>query len=195
MCFNALYACEEVIIPIDMSLFSLRGVTKLLEIIILLKDKLGHDVTSRALITMYDYRTRYARRVLEKVKEEFGKNVFETVIRYNIRLRETVDYGVPIGDYDKHAIGYIDYENLAEEIIRAEAVTMQQGLNTLNMAQDILHKAEEYIDRVAKSPEVSQTMSERGECSSYLGRSSYPEMVEAIAAESIDPVVKDEDEI
>ena len=39
LCFNALRACQEVIIPIDMSLFSLRGVAKLLEIIILLKDK------------------------------------------------------------------------------------------------------------------------------------------------------------
>jgi len=61
LCFNALRACEEVIIPIDMSLFSLRGVAKLLEIIILLKDKIGHDVKSRALITMYDRRTRYSR--------------------------------------------------------------------------------------------------------------------------------------
>ncbi|MBW2320165.1 MAG: ParA family protein [Deltaproteobacteria bacterium] len=93
LCFNALRACEEVIIPIDMSLFSLRGVSKLLEIIILLKDKTGHDVKSRALITMYDRRTRYSRVVLEKVKTEFGDNVFETVIRYNIRLRETADCG------------------------------------------------------------------------------------------------------
>jgi len=95
LCFNALRACEEVIIPIDMSLFSLRGVAKLLEIIILLKDKVGHDIKSRALITMYDRRTRYSRVVLEKVKAEFGNDLFDTVIRYNIRLRETADYGLP----------------------------------------------------------------------------------------------------
>jgi len=47
LCFNALRACEEVIIPIDMSLFSLRGVAKLLEIIILLKDKVGGNGRSR----------------------------------------------------------------------------------------------------------------------------------------------------
>ena len=156
LCFNALRACDEVIIPIDMSLFSLRGVAKLIEIIILLKDKVGHDIKSRALITMYDRRTRYSRIVLEKVQAEFGDNVFETVIRYNIRLRETADCGMPVGDYDKNAIGHKDYESLAEEIIRSEATRMYQNLNTLRVAQDILQKTEEYIDMAVKSPGIEQ---------------------------------------
>ena len=74
-----------------MSLFSLRGVAKLVEIILLIKDKLGHEIRPRALITMYDHRTRYSKQVLQKVKETFGSNVFESAIRYNIRLRETVE--------------------------------------------------------------------------------------------------------
>lgn len=145
LCFNALRACDEVIIPIDMSLFSLRGVAKLIEIITLIKEKVGHDVKSRALITMYDRRTRYSRIVLEKVQAEFGNNVFNTVIRYNIRLRETADLGLPVGDYDKNAIGHEDYENLAEEIINLEAAKNQQTLSTLNATQDILNNTEEYI--------------------------------------------------
>ena len=145
LCFNALRACDEVIIPIDMSLFSLRGVTKLIEIITLIKEKVGHDIKSRALITMYDRRTRYSRVVLEKVQTEFGNNVFDTVIRYNIRLRETADHGLPVGDYDKYSIGHMDYENLAEEIINLDATENQQPLSALNVAQDILNSTEEYI--------------------------------------------------
>jgi chromosome partitioning protein len=145
LCFNALRACDEVIIPIDMSLFSLRGVTKLIEIITPIKEKVGHDIKSRALITMYDRRTRYSRVVLEKVQTEFGNNVFDTVIRYNIRLRETADLGLPVGDYDKYAIGHMDYENLAEEIINLDAAENQQPLSALNVAQDILNNTEEYI--------------------------------------------------
>ena len=145
LCFNALRACDEVIIPLDMSLFSLRGVTKLIEIITLIKEKVGHDIKSRALITMYDRRTRYSRVVLEKVQTEFGNNVFDTVIRYNIRLRETADHGLPVGDYDKYSIGHMDYENLAEEIINLDATENQQPLSALNVAQDILNSTEEYI--------------------------------------------------
>ena len=190
LCFNALRASDEVIIPIDMSLFSLRGVAKLIEMITLLKDKLGHDVKSRALVTMYDRRTRYSRIVLEKVKAEFGDNVFDTVIRYNIRLRETADLGLPVGDYDKHAIGHADYENLAEEVVNLETAGIHQNLNTLNVAQDILQKTEEYM----KSPGIEQPYSEMDEPSTYPVQSNYSKMVEVIATKSADSFYNDEDE-
>jgi len=163
LCINAMRACDEVIIPIDMSLFSLRGVAKLVEIILLFREKLGHEIRPRALITMYDPRTRYSRRVLEKVKETFGRNVFESAIRYNIRLRETVDHGVPIGDYDKHAIGYQDYEALAEELIRAEAESQHLEQPIVETAREILLNTEDYMDRVKKSHE-EQDLSQADTC-------------------------------
>jgi len=206
--FNALRACDEVIIPIDMSLFSLRGVAKLIEIIIMLKEKIGHDIKSRALITMYDRRTRYSRVVLEKVQAEFGNNVFDTVIRYNIRLRETADLGLPVGDYDKNAIGHIDYENLAEEVIRSEEARIYQNLNTSNVTQDLLKKTEEYIDTAAEFSEDELTGSEMGEFSedestaseieefsAYSSQSNYSQMVDVIANRSTGSFSNDEDEI
>ena len=206
LCFNALRACDEVIIPIDMSLFSLRGVAKLIEIIILLKDKIGHDIKSRALITMYDRRTRYSRTVLEKVQEEFGNNVFDTVIRYNIRLRETADLGLPVGDYDKNAIGHMDYENLAEEVIRSEETRTYQNLNTSNASQDMWQKTEKYIDAAAKLPEDEPPASEMEEFyedespaseveefPAYSSQSNYSQMIEAIANRSTDSFSNDED--
>ncbi len=206
--FNALRACDEVIIPIDMSLFSLRGVAKLIEIIILLKDKTGHDIQSRALITMYDRRTRYSRTVLEKVQAEFGDNVFDTVIRYNIRLRETADLGLPVGDFDKNSIGHMDYENLAEEVIRSEKTRMYQDFNTSNAVQDMLQKTEEYIDTAPELTEDESTASEMEEFSedespaseieefsSYSSQSNYSQMIEAIATRSNDSFFNDEDGI
>jgi chromosome partitioning protein len=182
LCFNALRACKEVIIPIDMSLFSLRGVEKLLEIVILLKAKLGHEIASRALITMFDNRTRYSRRVLEKVKDQFGRDAFETVIRYTIRLRETVDCGLPISDYDKHAIGNKDYDTLAEELIRVEAgAECDAGRGVLNDAQTILQKTGAYIGTASETAEPGMA---DGDGEEYPGaglRSSYSEMIEAIA--------------
>jgi len=208
LCFNALRACDEVIIPIDMSLFSLRGVAKLIEIIIMLKDKIGHDIKSRALITMYDRRTRYSRTVLEKVQAEFGNNVFDTVIRYNIRLRETADLGLPVGDYDKHAIGHMDYESLAEEVIGSEETGTYQNLNTSSAAQDMLQKTEEYIDAAPELPEDEPPASEMDEFSEdelnesemdefpgYSSQSNYSQMIEAIANRSTDSFINDEDEI
>jgi chromosome partitioning protein len=167
LCINALRACDEVIIPIDMSLFSLRGVAKLVEIILLIKDRLDHEIRPRALITMYDHRTRYSKQVMEKVKETFGSNVFESSIRYNIRLRETVDHGLPIGDYDKHAIGYRDYESLAEEVLRAEAASDHPEQHTAETARDILLNTAEYMDSVKESLEKEMIQTETGAGTAY----------------------------
>ena len=155
LCFNALRASKEVIIPIDLSLFSLRGVSKLMEIVLLLKEKLGHEIKARALITMYDFRTRYSRRVLEKVRERFGENVFDAAIRYNIRLRETVDYGLPIGEYDRHSIGHKDYEKLADELIHAWPEDTVHGFDALDEARDLLDLSEQYTASV-EQPEGGQ---------------------------------------
>lgn len=147
LCFNALRASNEVLIPIDLSLFSLRGISKLIEIVMLLKENLDLDITTRALVTMYDYRTRYARHVMEKVRDEFGENLFHTVIRYNIRLREAVDYGKPIGEYDKHAIGNKDYEALAEEILNPPVAAVDEPSQGIAMDDPILQNTHQIFDR------------------------------------------------
>ena len=185
LCFNALRASSEVIIPIDMSLFSLRGITKLTDIMVLLEDSCDHQIVARALITMFDIRTRYSRHVLEKVKERFQDKVFESVIRYNIRLRETVDHGLPVGDYDKHAIGQKDYENLAEEVMASK-----QGVATHDdypSTRDILQKTEDYLDSMEKTS-ISQDQSpEPEEGFPYPAQSSYSAMIEEIASKANAP--------
>ena len=184
LCFNALRACTEVIIPIDMSLFSLRGVEKLLEIVLLLKEKLSHDIAPRALITMFDHRTRYSRRVLEKVKDQFGKDVFEAVIRYTIRLRETVDCGLPISDYDKHAIGNKDYDTLAEELIQSAAdASREERPGAMNDTHSILQKTGAYIESVTEAAEAGHSEGDAEEFAGTGLRSSYSEMIEVLATD------------
>lgn len=193
LCFNALRACTEVIIPIDMSLFSLRGVAKLMDIVIMLKDACGHLVRTRALITMYDYRTRYARRVLEKVREQFKDNVFNTVIRYNIRLRETVDYGLPVGDYDKHSLGHQDYEKLTEEILQATKLQAVGGSAAVQDASHIREQTEHYLAQAAALPGGEGLDPEMDELFAHPYGSLYGEMINTLAAGSADLFPEDEE--
>ena len=192
LCVNALRACQEVIIPIDMSLFSLRGVAKLIELTMMLKDELGHAITSRALVTMYDSRTKYSRRVLEEVKGKFGENVFNTIIRYNIRLRETVDYGLPVGVYDKRSNGHNDYERLAEEVMCVAMAQAQVKEHAEPLSQDMLVKTEKYIDAVMKQPVPEGTVFDMEEILPPAYKSSYPEMVQAMGYGSLDAQSEDE---
>jgi len=184
LCFNALRASSEAIIPIDMSLFSLRGIAKLTDMMVMIENAYGHVIAPRALVTMFDVRTRYSQEVLDRVQEKFGDKVFDTVIRYNIRLRETVDHGLPIGDYDKHAIGQKDYAALSEEVMAAAPNAVADQVKASSGAEEILRTTKEYLDTMEPVPMSkgdSDPETESEASFPYPARSSYSAMVDAIA--------------
>ena len=115
--FNALIASSEVFVPIEMSLFSLHGISKLMEIIESIKTKAGHEIHTKVFGTIVDMRTRISREVLENIRDHFSDTMFETVIRSNVTLKEAAGYGKSIIDYSKNASGYKDYMMLAEEVL------------------------------------------------------------------------------
>jgi chromosome partitioning protein len=196
LCFNALRASSEAIIPIDMSLFSLRGIAKLTDMMVMIEATSGHLIAPRALVTMFDTRTRYSREVLKKVREKFEDKVFNTVVRYNIRLRETVDHGVPIGDFDKHAIGHKDYEGLSEEVLAGVRKFTAAEVDASSGAAEILRTTEEYIhtmEPVPRSDDESDSEMETVENFPYPARSSYSAMIEKIAGGAL-PESSDEHE-
>jgi chromosome partitioning protein len=114
--FNALRAAGEVIVPLETSPFAIHGVQKLVDTIGLLSERIGHEVAVRVLPTLYDGRTRYARRTLGRIRELFGDLCFDTVIRLNVKLREAAAAGLPICVYAPSANGAADYAALAVEV-------------------------------------------------------------------------------
>jgi len=196
LCFNALRASSEAIIPIDMSLFSLRGIAKLTDMMVMIENASGHVIAPRALVTMFDARTRYSQEVLGRVRDKFEDKVFNTVIRYNIRLRETVDHGLPIGDYDKHAIGQKDYQALSEEVMASMRKGTAAEIEASSGAEEILRTTKEYLDTMEAVPMSdvdSESETEIAERFPYPAQSSYSAMVDAIAGGAL-PESSDESE-
>jgi chromosome partitioning protein len=115
--FNALRAAQELIIPLETSYFAMHGVAKLLETIGLLESRIGHQLRIRLLPTLFDGRTRFAKRALAEIRETYKDFVFDTVIRQNVRLREAAMQGVPISRLDRRCYGFVDYMSLALEIL------------------------------------------------------------------------------
>jgi hypothetical protein len=176
-----------------MSLFSLRGIAKLTDMMVMIENASGHVITPRALVTMFDSRTRYSQEVLKRVREKFDDKVFTSVIRYNIRLRETVDHGLPVGDYDKHAIGQRDYESLSEEIMGG---TQTIEIEASSGAEEILRTSEEYLDTmepVQPSDDDIESETENVEAFPYPARSAYSAMIKVIA-DGVMPKMPDESE-
>jgi chromosome partitioning protein len=121
--FNVLVAADEVIVPVDPSLFSLQGVGRIIESLGLLEETYGTAATYRVLATMYDSRTRISRELISTLQSRYKDAAFSTVIRNNITLKEATGYGVPITLY-RGSRGFHDYKSLAAEIL-GEAATQE----------------------------------------------------------------------
>ena len=135
--FNALRASGLAIVPIDMGFFSLHGVTKLVEIIDLVSRHTGHEVQLRALPTMVTLRSRFTQEVLENIRRHFEGNVFRTLIRNNVRLREASSHGVPISQYDRRSLGAADYRAVAEEMVTMEAAAEAKPYGVTAVEQSV----------------------------------------------------------
>ena len=120
--FNALMASTEVFIPIEMSVFSLHGTGKLLEILDLVRTKTGHEIRVKVLATMFDGRTRIANAVLKDMEDHFKTSLFSTIIHASVRLREAAAYGKPVVEYGRRSKAFTDYMALAREVLDEEKI-------------------------------------------------------------------------
>ena len=118
--FNSLIASTEVIVPVEMSLFSLHGISRLSKIIDLVQKKTGHKPLMNVIATMYDKRTRISNEVFQNIKNNFNESMFRTVIHLNVKLKEAVSFGKSIVEYEKKARGFIDYMAVAKEVTAQE---------------------------------------------------------------------------
>jgi chromosome partitioning protein len=143
--FNALRAADQVIVPIDMSAFTLMGVGKLLGMLELIKTKIGHVPRLNALATLFDIRTTYSQSVLEEVKAFFGDQMFQTVIRLNVALKRAVSEGVSIIDFDKTSSGAKDYTSLCYETLRLDGVRDPKKPIAKSMSVQVPEKRESVL--------------------------------------------------
>lgn len=115
---NALTAADSIIIPVQCEYFALEGISKLLNTIKIIKNKLNPALEIEGfLLTMYDARLRLANQIYEEVKNHFQDLVFTTVIQRNIKLSESQSFAQPVLVYDAASKGAINHMQLAQELI------------------------------------------------------------------------------
>ncbi len=115
---NAIRAANRVIVPIDMSLFSIDGIERLSETVDLVAQKYNLDIDINILPTLVDNRTRLCRKFLLGVWERYQDNMLASIIHNTVRLKEAVCEGQSIIHFDKNSIATKDYMELADEVIR-----------------------------------------------------------------------------
>lgn len=116
--FNALFAADIALVPIELGSFALFGVAKLLSMIELIRVKMQYAPRVFALMTMVDLRSRFAKDMMSRVRDAFRDNLFDTVIRQNVACRESQQIGVPVREHDTKSRAAADYDALAAEIVQ-----------------------------------------------------------------------------
>ena len=115
---NASTAADSVIIPVQCEYFALEGISKLLNTIKIIKNKLNPRLEIEGfLLTMFDSRLRLANQIYDEVKRHFQELVFKTVIQRNVKLSEAPSHGLPVILYDADSTGSKNHLALAKEII------------------------------------------------------------------------------
>ncbi|HVR73248.1 MAG TPA: ParA family protein [Planctomycetota bacterium] len=120
---NALTAAREVLIPVQTEFFALQGMSRLLDVIELIRVRLGHPVEIAGIVpTLHDTRTNLGREVIAEVQRHFGPLVFRSVIRKSVKLAECPSHGQTILEYAPSSRGAEDFRRFAREVLRREAL-------------------------------------------------------------------------
>jgi len=119
---NALVAADGVLIPMQCEFYSMEGLVMLLNTIRKVQHSSNPDVEiDGILLTMCDFRTKFAVEVQKDVRQTFKDKVYQFGIPRNIKLVEAASRGKSIIDYDITASGAKSYLDIAKEVIKRES--------------------------------------------------------------------------
>lgn len=115
---NAMFAADELIIPVSGDYLSLQGLSRMMQILKRAESLSGHTIKLWLVMTRMQMRRRLTQEVRGRVLKYFPNRVFNTVIRENVALAECPSFGKTIFDYKKKSAGAEDYQSLAQDILQ-----------------------------------------------------------------------------
>jgi chromosome partitioning protein len=114
---QALLASTHIIVPIAAEYYPLEGVADLQETIRFARQPNPRLAMLGYLVTRFDQRKKICGEAVAKVQEMFGEEVFETIIRDNVKLQVAPAMRQSIYEHAPKATGAEDYNNLCEEML------------------------------------------------------------------------------
>lgn len=118
LCINALATSDEVLIPLQTEFFALQGMSKLMEVVEIVKRRINPKLKLGGIVACrMDTRVKLSFEVIEDIKKHFPNLLFRTIIRQNIKLAEAPSFGKTVLEYATESNGAADYRTLAAEFL------------------------------------------------------------------------------
>lgn len=118
---NALNAADSTLIPMQCEYYAMEGLVMLLNNIRKIQQTTNPNIKIEGiLLTMCDFRTKFAVEVQQDVRQTFKDKVYSIGIPRNIKLVEASSRGKTIIEYDIKAPGAKAYLEIAREVMKNE---------------------------------------------------------------------------
>ena len=116
---NGLTAATDVIVPLEASYLSMEGLGGVLGTIEGVREFYNPDLWILGfLLTRVNSQKKLVAQVKDSMVAEFGKAVFNIMVRNNVKVEEAPGFHQSIFTYDPDGRGSYDYHKLAEETVR-----------------------------------------------------------------------------
>lgn len=114
---NAMIAADKVLIVNQAEYLSVAGLQTIIDLYNQLKDNLKSELEILGILFTQYGRTVINKGIITGLQDTYESEVFDTVIRRNVKLSEASINRKDIFEYDKESMGAEDYKNLAKEIL------------------------------------------------------------------------------
>lgn len=121
MTVNALACSDSILIPVQATYLSVKGLQQLIKTIYTVKRRLNPRLQIEGiLLTMVDNRTNYAKEIVTEVNEVYGKTipVFPIEIPLSVRAAEISSVAKSIYEYDPKGKVASAYRGLTKEVLK-----------------------------------------------------------------------------
>ena len=127
--FNALVACDEVLIPVDASYFSMQGLAKLRETIEVVEEELDRRLIVHVVCNNLDTRTQFSKELLLEVERFHTGVLLDTFISHTVRLKEAAAKGMSVIELDRQSKATRQFLALARELIEKQPKIITDSLD------------------------------------------------------------------
>jgi len=93
---NALAACEHLLLPVQTEFLAIKGLERMMRTLKMIRRARSNTFEYTIVPTMFDRRTRAAFDSLKTLREQYGGDLWESVIPIDTKFREASKQGVPL---------------------------------------------------------------------------------------------------
>lgn len=117
---NAVFAADRLLVPVSSDFLALRGALQVERTLQALEPVLKRRVERKYVLTRFDRRRNMSFEIQQRLVEQFGEEVCETVISENVAVAEAPACNRDIFNHSASSRGARDYAALVDELIAKE---------------------------------------------------------------------------